>query len=734
MSSSLWRAAHLWLAIISSVFLLIASVTGAILSFEPIYQKAHNYHIDNADDLSISDVIDNISSVQGEVLNITRDKNGFVAVQSITSDTPFYVNPFSGEKIGDVIRTPEIFEFCRTLHRSLLLGQTGRFLIGLTSVVLLFIALSGFFLILKKQGGLSQYFSKVVKNDFYKDYHTRLSRWLILSVIVLGISGTYLFLERFNVVLVPTLDHQVNETALTDGPAEPIATFTTFNTILLGDLREINFPFADFPDEYYELKLRDKELLVNQFNGEVLSEVSYPIVQLIYQISFNLHTGEGTTIWAAILGLTGIGTLFFIYSGFKIFLKRDRSKIVNPFSKDDCSMVILVGSEQGSTMRFAKALQAGLLKSKAKVYLTSLNNYEAYQSIEHLFILTSTYGVGEAPASADKFFQKLADKRQPRSYGYSVLGFGSKAYPDFCQYAIEVDLKMQQVAEAKPLLPLYKVNEESKPEFMTWLGAIGQVLHQKITINDKDLAAAKKKQLSFKVSQKQDSQNNADQTFYLELKTSKKTLKDYRSGDLLEITPPDETRERLYSMSVDHEKSTIGLSIRKHEAGICSTFLGDQISGNKLYGRLKSNPEFHFPKEAPGVILIANGTGIAPYLGMLAESSLSQHVSLFWGGQNKASYQLYESRINEALANGKLNRVYTAFSRENGTKEYVQDAIAKELDNITTALNQGYVVMICGGLNMQKAVENKLDAHLKSSSGISVETLKTRNQIKADCY
>jgi len=734
MSLSLWRATHLWLAIISTIFLLIASITGAILSFEPIYQKTHPYQVKKADDLLLSEAISNITAQHEEVLNISRDKNGFVSIQTIDSDTPFYVDPFTGLKIGELIRTPRIFEFSRSLHRSLFLGQIGRFLIGLVSVILLFIALSGFFLILKKQGGIKNYFSKVIKNHFYKDYHTRLSRWLILSIIVLGATGTYLFMDRFNVVLIPQLDHQLDESKLTEEPKQPLSSFEPFNAYTLEDLREINFPFAEFPEEYYEVKLRNKELLVNQFNGTVISELDYPLVKLAYQLSFNLHTGEGTIIWASVLGLTGIGILFFIYSGFAIYLKRDKSKIINPYSKDDSEIIILVGSEQGSTMRFAMALQKSLLKLQHKVHLTGMDDYESFKRMEQLLILTSTYGVGEAPANAKKFIHKVQNIKQQQPFQYAVLGFGSTAYPDFCQFAIESNTQLSQVAKATQLVPLHKVDNESKDEFMYWVQALRTKTGQKISIDEQDLATPKKKQFPFLVMEKRDSANASDQTFLLTLKSSKRKLKAYQSGDLLSIIPPGESRERLYSMSVDRETSTITLSIRKHNMGICSSYLSESNIGNKVLGNLKTNPAFHLPKEAPGVVMIANGTGIAPYLGMINDSPLKQHISLFWGGQNQASYALYQEQLDKAIANGKLNKVTTAFSREGDEKQYVQDAITKELRWITTALSQGHVIMICGGLSMQQAVEKVLAEHLKKGSGLSLDHLKMCGQIKTDCY
>jgi sulfite reductase (NADPH) flavoprotein alpha-component len=734
MSISLWRVTHLWLAVISSIFLLIASATGAILSFEPIYEGSYSLKVNQADDLPIGKSIELIKERHEEILNITRDANGYIAIQTVNESEAFYINPFTGEKIGALFETPRIFDFCRTLHRSLFLGKAGRFLIGLTSVFLLFIAISGFFLILKKQGGLRKYFSKVVKNEFYKDYHSRFSRWMIISIVIISISGAYLFLERFNVIIVPQLNHTIEEVNLTDTPVLTLAKYPALAGLRLEDLREVNFPFAEFREEYYEFKLKDRELLVNQFSGEIISEIQYPIIKLISQLSFDLHTGEGTIIWSLVLCISSIGTLFFIYTGFAIYLKREKNGVKNPFRKADCPIVILVGSEQGSTHRFANALQKSLIREGQKVYLTSMNKYEVFEKMKHMLILTSTYGVGEAPSNANTYIAKLRAIQQNQSFKYAVLGFGSKAYPDFCQFAIEVDQELNQLKEANQVVPLHTVNNESKDEFISWVKSLEKTLTLNLPISDNDLAKTKTRQFELEVLNRECSLNELDSTFVLKLRCSHRVLKKYRSGDIMSIVPPGELKERLYSMSVDNDQKMILLSVRKHQTGVCSSYLSKLNNGDKMRVSFKSNAQFHFPADAPGVIMIANGTGIAPFLGMIATNNSKQNISLFWGGQNKQSLMLYNKYLQNAKSEGKLNRLEIAFSREEEKKQYVQNIVSSEIEWILTSLSQGFVIMICGGLAMQKGVEEIIAPAIEQYLNLSLDHFKEKGLIKTDCY
>ena len=66
---------------------------------------------------------------------------------------------------------------------------------------------------------------------------------------------------------------------------------------------------------------------------------------------------------------------------------------------------------------------------------------------------------------------------------------------------------------------------------------------------------------------------------------------------------------------------------------LCSLQNGDTVNAS-----LDRNESFHFVPDAPSVWLIGNGTGIAPYLGMIEENKKSS-LKLIWGGRaTRCSY------------------------------------------------------------------------------------------------
>src|SRR5690606_40687052 len=156
----------------------------------------------------------------------------------------------------------------------------------------------------------------------------------------------------------------------------------------------------------------------NHFTVSVLSEEKQPLVGFFSNLSLNLHNGKGSIIWSIILVIASINILFFIYSGFAMTLKRSKAKLKNKFKKDQAKYVILVGSENASTLPFANVLYKQLLQAGEKVFISELNNYATYKKAKQIIVLTATYGQGEAPTNANKFLNLLETTKQNKNVAF----------------------------------------------------------------------------------------------------------------------------------------------------------------------------------------------------------------------------------------------------------------------------------------------------------------------------
>ena len=144
---SIWRYSHFALALISSLFILVLSITGLILSLEPISNGWNqNPKIAGKYDISLAQLYQNLKSNYTEIYEIELDDNQQLIISAAKegNEDRFYINPLSGNKTGEIEKKAEIFNFSTKLHRSLFLKFPGRLLIGIFSFLLLLIAISGF--------------------------------------------------------------------------------------------------------------------------------------------------------------------------------------------------------------------------------------------------------------------------------------------------------------------------------------------------------------------------------------------------------------------------------------------------------------------------------------------------------------------------------------------------------------------------------------------------------------
>ena len=733
MTISIWRYSHLALAIASSVFLIIASVTGIILAFEPISDAVQPYEVANLNTVTLAQTLEALDENYEEVLALEIDANDFVIASVITQEgasEKIYINPITAEKLGEPKEKATLFQWTTNLHRSLFLKSTGRFFVGLISLLLCLITVTGFFLIAKRQGGIKKIFSKVQKEYFEQRYHVILGRWLLLPILIVAATGVYLSAEKFSLLPSDDLKHSAISFDENSIPENHLKQLLIFQNTTLNAVRKLTFPFSEDSEDYFELALNDRELYIHQYTGVILSEAAYPFVTLASRFSLTMHTGQGSILWSLILLITSLSLLFFMYSGFAMALKRRKKiKAIAPLqNKDECEYILLVGSETGSTNDFATIFQNALSQAGKNVFKSDLNSYTTYQKAKHIIIFTATYGEGDAPTNARNFKNIFESIQVDTSISFSVLGFGSLAYPDYCKFATEIDSLCNSTYNFKAILPLYKVNNQSFEAFNDWTTRWANATEILLTIKQPKKTTKRLKTSAFKIINKTDS--NSDDTFLIRLRPKKKVK--FQSGDLLACRPKKEEVARLYSIA--KIENDILLSIKIHEFGICSNYFSELSENDLVNASIKRNQNFHFPKNTKEIVCIANGTGIAPFLGIIAENTKQIPIHLYWGGRTKVSFETYKEVIDTALSSGKLSTISIAYSKAYQEKIYVQDLILEMKDNIAQKLDSGAVFMICGSMAMQNEVLHVLEEIAIAKLNMPLSEFENRAQLKMDCY
>jgi len=237
----------------------------------------------------------------------------------------------------------------------------------------------------------------------------------------------------------------------------------------------------------------------------------------------------------------------------------------------------------------------------------------------------------------------------------------------------------------------------------------------------------------------------------------------YVEGQSLSVIPPGvdpktnkKYSPRLYSIASTRygdilDGNTVSLCVRRAEyydtitnqvdtskKGVCSNYLCDAEPGTQVSVAGPVGKTMLLPKDlSSDVIMVATGTGIAPFRGFMHRLFMEQTVvrHMFSGtawlilGVPVSGGLLYKEEFDAMLENanpGQLNIDY-AISREmtntiDGGKLYVQNVIAQNANEFFTRLDNGASVYFCGLKGMMPpilealekvAAENGLDWNVK---------------------
>jgi sulfite reductase (NADPH) flavoprotein alpha-component len=168
---------------------------------------------------------------------------------------------------------------------------------------------------------------------------------------------------------------------------------------------------------------------------------------------------------------------------------------------------------------------------------------------------------------------------------------------------------------------------------------------------------------------------------------------------------------RLYSIASSQalHPTTVHLLLRvvryqshtRERLGVCSGQIGERTPrGAMLPVFIHSNKLFRLPADldAP-VIMVGPGTGLAPFRAFLEHKQAGcgrWPMWLFFGDQREQYDFLYRDEMLAWLERGVLQRLDTAFSRDQKQKIYVQDRVREHSQMLWNWLEQGAYFYICG--------------------------------------
>lgn len=197
-------------------------------------------------------------------------------------------------------------------------------------------------------------------------------------------------------------------------------------------------------------------------------------------------------------------------------------------------------------------------------------------------------------------------------------------------------------------------------------------------------------------------------------------------------------RPRLYSISSsqrmhpDEVHLTVGIvryvNGRDRQCkGVASTYLADRLRpGQKAKIFVQHSHAFAPPADGnTPMIMVGPGTGIAPFRAFLQDriaAGAKGRNWLFFGDQKCDQDFLYREEIEKWLVDGTLNRLDTAFSRDQEKKIYVQHRMMEKARDIWAWLEEGAHFYVCGDAKrMAKDVDDALKKIVAQEGKMSEE-------------
>jgi sulfite reductase (NADPH) flavoprotein alpha-component len=205
------------------------------------------------------------------------------------------------------------------------------------------------------------------------------------------------------------------------------------------------------------------------------------------------------------------------------------------------------------------------------------------------------------------------------------------------------------------------------------------------------------------------------------------------------IAALDPLQPRLYSIASSPKKAAgeihlavgvVRYRLRDRErGGVASTFLSDRLApGGTVSAYVNPGDGFRLPAPDRPVIMIGPGTGIAPFRAFLEErqaTSARGRNWLFFGNPRRASDFLFEDELTAYCRDRLLDRLDTAFSRDQQHKIYVQHRMLEHAAELWAWLEDGAYLYVCGDAErMARDVDRSLAYIIGKEGGMDLAGAK----------
>jgi sulfite reductase (NADPH) flavoprotein alpha-component len=461
----------------------------------------------------------------------------------------------------------------------------------------------------------------------------------------------------------------------------------------------------------------------------------------------------------------------------------------------DAMLRVVYASQTGFAEQLARQTLQSLQVAGMAARLDGIDRIaiDDLRRASRVLFVASTTGDGEPPDMA-LAFNRLAMQQPTALAGlrYGLLALGDSDYEDFCGFGRQLQ-RWLLASGAQPLFDPVEVDSEDEASLRHWQHHLAMLSGAS---DQPDWQAPKYQRWRLVERRLLNAGSVGDPCFHLALQPMEGRAS-WQAGDLVEIGPrhaparvaawlsaqgldglvpvsyakqrqplaellarcrlPDadevdgldeeavaamlqQLPHREYSIASLPDDGAIHLLVRRMRGrggypGLGSGWLtGHAPVGAEIALRVRSNANFHMPRDARPLILIGNGTGLAALRALLKARIAAGHRRnwLLFGERHVAHDFLYRDEIERWLAEGGIERADFAWSRDQAGRIHVQQRLLEAAGELLAWVDAGAAIYVCGSLD---GLAPGVDAVLHDVLGAArVQQLREQGRYRRDVY
>ncbi len=362
---------------------------------------------------------------------------------------------------------------------------------------------------------------------------------------------------------------------------------------------------------------------------------------------------------------------------------------------------------------------------------------------QRILFVVSTTGEGDVPDAAAGFARNVMTAVSPLpALRYGVLALGDRSFANFCAFGRTLDGWLREQG-ATPLFDRIEVDNADDAALRKWHDNVSAATGTSGGAEWTPLAYSRWRLVERRLL---NAGSPGGPIYCIGLKPSDRGAH-WVAGDIAEVRPDASDANgaqrdwrREYSIASIPEDGVLQLLVRQARRrdgtpGLGSGWLTETVPmGGDVALRIRTNRSFHLPHDGRPLLFIGNGTGIGGLRALLKARARAGHRRnwLLFGERTEVHDFHFGAEIRQWVADGTLQRVDLAFSRDQARRVYVQDRLRGEAKVVRAWVSEGAAIYVCGG---RAGMASGVDEAMRSVLGDGVvEQLLVEGRYRRDVY